>query len=358
MGEWPEDKPIIKTFITGKTLGENGNDLDRMFLISSAITKAFHGENATHSRYALVNGREDTGGSVLLSMQEQDVLVRALAEQRERQETAMSQTEQLLRRMTGSITVYMDMVGQQPLNMTDSDKAVLAIRDGNLKEFKELLPKITGKETLDMLFIEAAARPGGEGRKMTLLLLEDRVYSESVYKQACEKAVEIVDTEKTAFLQEQAKEHTDKLSPGFFSELARYAFSWPGVWFMAKQIIGRCSREEVLAAPKSLMEISAVCGQMGVPEIMAEKGVNGDHIGPVGLVLCEGWHKGSSFLSVKNIFGQKKRARNFFLARSNFSIHFFICSALFLNHAGSNLASRGGGIPKNTGFFTAFFWPH
>ena len=35
--KWPQDgKPVTKSFITGKTLGENGNDLDRMFLISSA----------------------------------------------------------------------------------------------------------------------------------------------------------------------------------------------------------------------------------------------------------------------------------------------------------------------------------
>ena len=46
--KWYEDqKPVTKSFITGKTLGENGNDMDRMFLISSAITKAFHGDNAT-----------------------------------------------------------------------------------------------------------------------------------------------------------------------------------------------------------------------------------------------------------------------------------------------------------------------
>ena len=38
---WDEDnKPIIKTFATGKTLGDTGADLDRMFLISSAITVA------------------------------------------------------------------------------------------------------------------------------------------------------------------------------------------------------------------------------------------------------------------------------------------------------------------------------
>ena len=42
----------------------------------------------------------------------------------------MSQTEQLLRRMTGSITAYMDEVGQRPLRLSYYDRAVLAIRDG------------------------------------------------------------------------------------------------------------------------------------------------------------------------------------------------------------------------------------
>lgn len=57
-------------------------------------------------------GQEDTGGSIFhLSTAEQKTLISALVEQRERQESAMAQTEQLLRRMTGSITAYMDVVG-------------------------------------------------------------------------------------------------------------------------------------------------------------------------------------------------------------------------------------------------------
>ena len=42
---------MIKSFATGKTLGESGSDMDRMFLISSAITKAFHGEQGAYARY-------------------------------------------------------------------------------------------------------------------------------------------------------------------------------------------------------------------------------------------------------------------------------------------------------------------
>ena len=49
--KWYEsDRPVTKSFITGKTLGESGADLDRMFLISSAITKAFHGDHGTYAR--------------------------------------------------------------------------------------------------------------------------------------------------------------------------------------------------------------------------------------------------------------------------------------------------------------------
>lgn len=273
------DVTVTEPFIIGKTFGESGSDLDRMFLISSAITKAFHGENSLCCTDSKCNGRDGAGGSVLhLSMQEQNTVINALAEQRERQENTLTQTEQLLRRMTGNITAYMDRVGQRPLNMTDSDRVVLAIRDGNLKEAKELLPRITGQDTLNMLFLEAAGRPGAAGRKMTLLLLEDGVYSEDTYRQACEKAVNIVDAEKVALFQEQAKEHTDMLSLEFFGELARYALQWHGVWFIAEQIMERCSTEEIFAAPKSVLEIPLVCGEMAIPKVLAQAGVNGDHV--------------------------------------------------------------------------------
>ena len=271
------DIAVTEPFFTGKTLGDTGNDLDRMFLIASAITKAFHGENSLCYSDRTYKGHDDTGGSLLhLSMQEQEVLVLALAEQRERQETAMSQTEQLLRRITGSITAYMDMAGMRPLHMTDSDKAVLAIRDGSLKEFKELLPRITGQDTMDMLFLEAAARPGEVGRKMTLLLMEDSVFSENVYRQACEKAVYIMDEEKVALLQEQASAHTDNLPPDFFGKLAQYAYTWPGVQFISAQIIERCSPEEVSAAPEGLLKNALLNGDAKLPRLIAQKGANGD----------------------------------------------------------------------------------
>ena len=56
--KWYQDgDPVIKSFATGKTLGESGSDLDRMYLIASAITKAFHGDRGTPGTFVWVNSR-------------------------------------------------------------------------------------------------------------------------------------------------------------------------------------------------------------------------------------------------------------------------------------------------------------
>ena len=80
-----DGKPVIKTFATGKTLGESGSDMDRMFLISSAITKAFHGEHGAYARFQrLEDGTEAYGAVLHLSPKEKRVLMDALVEQRMR----------------------------------------------------------------------------------------------------------------------------------------------------------------------------------------------------------------------------------------------------------------------------------
>ena len=79
--KWYGDgKSVTRSFITGKTLGESGNDLDRMFLISSAITKAFHGDHTTHARSMQIGGVEDdaSGAVVHLSAEEQRTIIGAL----------------------------------------------------------------------------------------------------------------------------------------------------------------------------------------------------------------------------------------------------------------------------------------
>ena len=130
--EWQEgDKPKRECFITGKTLGESGADLDRMFLISSAITKAFRGDNSVHARYMVVGGQSEPAEtmSLNLSPDEQRLVAQALAEQRIRLGPQAEGEEKLLRRITGSVTEYMDAAGLSD-RLTESDRALLAEHDG------------------------------------------------------------------------------------------------------------------------------------------------------------------------------------------------------------------------------------
>ena len=270
-----QEKGVTQKFFTGKTLGENGNDLDRMFLISSAITKAFHGDHAAHARYMKIGGVEDdTGGRVVhLSQQEEKVIIEALVEQRERQEQAMGQTEQLLRRMTGSITEYVNAVGMRPLRMTDYDKAVLAIQDGELEAFKKYAAKVPYQQE-ETLLAEAAGRPGAVGRKMTELLVRDRRNIDyAAYCNACKRAIDINDPEKVLFMTEQAQICVEQLEPSFHGEMASYACL--DHRFIAKEIIKRCGAEQIAAAPSRLLEQFAADKDYRTLSALVEKGISG-----------------------------------------------------------------------------------
>ena len=129
---WDEDgQRKTEHFMTGKTLGESGADLDRMFLISSAITKAFRGDNSVHSRYMVVGGQPEPEETMVLNLSpdEQRLVAQALAEQRIRLGPQAEGEEKLLRRMTGSVTEYMDAAGLAD-RLTESDRALLAQHDG------------------------------------------------------------------------------------------------------------------------------------------------------------------------------------------------------------------------------------
>ena len=130
--EWYEDSQHkTEHFMTGKTLGESGADLDRMSLISSAITKAIRGDNSIHARYMVVGGQpgpEETM-SLNLSPDEQRLVAQALAEQRIRLGPQAEGEEKLLRRMTGSVTEYMDAAGLSD-QLSENDRALLFQHDG------------------------------------------------------------------------------------------------------------------------------------------------------------------------------------------------------------------------------------
>ena len=130
--EWCEEgQRKTEHFMTGKTLGESGADMDRMSLISSAITKAFRGDNSVHARYMVVGGQSEPSEtmSLNLSPDEQRLVAQALAEQRIRLGPQAEGEEKLLRRITGSVTEYMDAAGLAD-RLDEHDRDLLTQHDG------------------------------------------------------------------------------------------------------------------------------------------------------------------------------------------------------------------------------------
>lgn len=250
--KWYENsKPVIQSFFTGKTLGNTGADLDRMFLISSAITKAFHGDYGQYPRYVKL-GPEEPGGDMVVNLTpaEQRIFIDALIERRENMREQTAGVEQLLRRMTGSITAYMDLVGERPMRISDFDKAVLAIHDGELQAFKDLLPQI--KNRVGDLLIEAAGRAGAVGRKMTLeIIAYAPEFLSTAYTAASRKAVEICDTERVRFLMEEAKGVVCDLDPSYYGEIMDYAYLHNRR--MGRGLVDSAPEEWIAAAPPELL---------------------------------------------------------------------------------------------------------
>ena len=280
--KWYENnQPVTKSFITGKTLDETGAALDRMFLISSAITKAFHGDRGTYARYLRRGEQAEPEAMIVhLNPAEQRTIIQALVEQRERQEQAMSQTEQLLRRMTGSITAYMEEVGQRPLRMSDYDKTVLAIQDGELSAFWALYTKAL--DQADSLLVETAGRPGAVGRRMTLSLLSVATnISPSSYLTACKRAVDTGDGQRVRSLIEWAESCLSEPLPSLPGEVILYAYM-NDCRNIAKDLIAQCTSEQIAAAPPKLLRWAAEKLDFQTAVDLVDKGVQpGDEVAGV-----------------------------------------------------------------------------
>lgn len=271
--KWYEDgTPITKSFITGKTLGESGDDMDRMFLISSAITKAFHGDEATHTRYIRLGESPAPPSGVLhLSPEERQTVIDALGTQHEKYLGLIANTENLLRRMTGGITQYIDQMGSTPLQLSDYDQMVLAVRDGNLELFKNILPKVL--EHGDDLLTQTAGRAGEVGRKMTVLLMDacDHFDSES-YLLASKLAVKTGDLDRMRFLMEQAENHIPEMEPGTVGKMIRDAYSLDH--HMGREMIGHATPGQIAAAPAELMLAAAYNRDSRAAFALARKGID------------------------------------------------------------------------------------
>ena len=281
-----DGKPVIKTFATGKTLGESGSDMDRMFLISSAITKAFHGEHGAYARFQrLEDGTKAEGVVLHLSPKERRILMDALLEQRMRQEAQMTSTEQLLRRMAGSITAYMDEVGARPLRTSTADRAVLAVRDGELYAFSSLALQVMLPEEYGRLLTAAAGRPGAVGRRMTKLMLGRKApYPEDVWLDACKRAVDTGDLQRVQMMLDRTMDKVDAPSPSLPGEVLQYAYLQNPA--MGSELIRRAAPEQVAAAPSKLLCAAAYARDLPMLTELLQKGLQpGDHAAPLLLPL-------------------------------------------------------------------------
>ena len=246
-----EKQIVTKSFITGKTLGRTGADLDRMFLVASAITKAIHGERGQYVRYKQL-GQEEPTESMLISLSpmERKLFVEALVDRRKKLIGEMDGTEQLLRRMVGSITDFIDKAGGRPLHMSDFDKAALAVRDGEMEAFKELYPKAIDR--VGELLIDAAGHAGTTGRKMTDLLLANvKQFDYVFYLAANKKAAEIGDVTRVKYMMENAMDRAEGATASYYGRVIEYAqLHNPRV---AEELIRWCPASWIAAASPNLM---------------------------------------------------------------------------------------------------------
>lgn len=278
-----DGKPVIKSFATGKTLGESGADMDRMVLISSAITKAFHGEHGAYARFqSQEDGTKAEGVVHHLSPKEQRVLMDALLEQRMRQEEQMTGTEQLLRRMAGSITAYMDEVGARPLRMSTADRALAGHPGwGALCVF---LPGSSDHEA------GRAGQPAGPQRQAgqaqwangwpRLMLGTKSPYPEDVWLDACKRAVDTGDLQRVQMMLDQTMDKVANPSPALPGEVLRYAFGQNRA--MARELIRWATPEQVAAAPSRLLCGAAYAHDLPMLTELLQKGLQpGDQAAPL-----------------------------------------------------------------------------
>jgi len=271
-----KQESITKNFITGKTLGQTGSDLDRMYLIASAITKAFNGDNGTYARYVRLGEAESPNGMVMhLNREEQRLLIDSLVEHRGRLREEFTGVEQLLRRVTGSITEFVNEVGERPLQISDYDMAVLAIVDGNLPAFQEAYPKVPNKA--GDLLLRTAVRPGGVGRKMTMLLLADaRDLTAGQYLGASIFAVDTGDIERARLFYEQAEHCVADLPKTYYGDVIARALDEHR--HIANALLKQATPEQISGAAPWLLHKAALKEDYPMASELVKKGIHADEV--------------------------------------------------------------------------------
>jgi len=271
-----KEQSVTKGFITGKTLGETGSDLDRMYLIASAVTKAFNGDGATHARYIRLGEPDVPNGMVMhLNREEQRLLIDSLVERRNGLQKEFTGVEQLLRRVTGSITAFVNEVGERPLKISDYDMAVLAIEDGDLPAFQVAYPKVPDKAA-DLLLL-AAGRPGAVGRKMTMLVLTDaKELTGEQYLGASKRAVDTGDVEKARLFYEQAEHCVADLPKTYYGDVISHAYGEKN--HIAKALLKQATPEQIGSASPRLLHQVALRDDYVTALELVRKGIHTDEV--------------------------------------------------------------------------------
>ena len=276
-----ESKKHIQCFATGKTLGESESHLDRMYLTASAVNKALY-SNEPHARYVVVGGADNAAdkifeGSVLhLNGAERQLMIDSLIEMRRichPEETIA--VEQLLRRVTGSITEFVNEVGARPLQISDYDMAVLAIQDGNMAVFNEVYKNLPDK--MDDLLICAAARPGKVGLNMTNSILQEvKDISNEAYLDACKNAIATGNTEKVLMLAANADKCVADLVMGLYGKVIIEAM-YRHKTHIAHELVKQCTPEQIQAANSYILVQAVSSRDSRLAFSIAEKQIDATH---------------------------------------------------------------------------------
>jgi len=267
---------VTMNFITGKTLGETEVDLDRMNLIASEITKCFR-TGGVHARYVRLGEAEQPEGCVMhLNGTERRILIDSLVSKYNRLTEETHAVEQLLRRVTGNITEYINEMGKRPIVMSDFDTAVLAIHDGCLAVFRNTFQKTPDK--IGDLLVHAAGRPGNIGKFMVgMILSAAKGIPNEIYLNACKRAIETGDADRTVILVKKAGESRAENDLTIYGKLISHAM-YTNKRNIAREILNFCTAEMIAAADPLILPQAIQCQDYNIAFKLIENGIDSNRV--------------------------------------------------------------------------------
>ena len=280
-----DGKSQSKHLITGKTLGESGADMDRMYLIASAITRAFHNEGI-HARYAFVGEQppEQISAVVHMNPEEQKIITESLIATRLRwkqENKPLEKIEQLIRRIVGSITEFVKEVGERPQKVDYYDQAILAAADGDMESFTDALPHIP--HLYGSVLEKAAIRPDVTGRAMTeaVCAVAEEINKET-YLRACQNAINSNDVIKSLNVVASAERCVLDLPAGFYGDVILHALKYDEKFGgkksnIAVAIAEQCTPEQIQSADPYLLKLAISHENRKLTDLLLARNISVEH---------------------------------------------------------------------------------